>query len=118
MKIRMPSGIEISIQVLLAIAFALFLSDYLHAVGASHCSAPLTKGGRGCYPWGAEGPAATFYYYRTAEIYLKTSTIWLGVLAGAIAAPFLTPNVWAGLGAVLVLLVIASSQLEWLTSLL
>lgn len=119
MKLRMPSGVEISVQVLLAMAFALFLSDYLHAMGASHCGAPLTEGGSDCYPWGAtEGPAGAFWYYRTVEIYLKTSAIWLGVLAVAIAAPFLTPNIWAGLGAALVLLVIASSQLEWLTNLL
>lgn len=119
MNLRMPSGVEISLQVLLAITFALFLSDYLHAMGASHCGASLTEGGSDCYPWGAtEGPAGAFWYYRTVEIYLKASTIWLGVLAGAIVVPFLTPNLWAGLGAVLVLLVITSSQLEWLTNLL
>lgn len=119
MKLRMPSGIEMSFQILLTLAFALLVSDYLQAMGSSTCDILRPEDQRDCYPWGGtEGPAANFWYYKAKEIYLKTGIASLGILTAAIVVPFLMPGPWTGFGVALFLSVIGFLRLEWLADLI
>ncbi|WP_147026431.1 hypothetical protein [Methylobacterium oxalidis] len=102
---------------LLAILLAGVTWEYLHALGGSSCGLPAADHAQSCYPWGAEGPAADRWEYASKETYLRSTLVMMWVFAAALVAPLITPGMWSGLGAVLVVLVLGLYRAEWLASL-
>ena len=60
----------VSIFSLLALIVA---ADLYVAFEASPCRD--VDAGPDCYPWGGEGPAAEYWYYRSKSIYLATGAV-------------------------------------------
>jgi hypothetical protein len=61
------------LTLILIIIFIIFTLDILQAFNAISC---VEKVYDGCYPWGAEGPAADSWFYKTKNRYLLQSLIW------------------------------------------
>ena len=66
--------------VVIALLMLVLCLDLYDAVGAQACSVQVYNG---CYPWGAEGPAAGSWFYKTKERYLFQGFIHVVFLLAA-----------------------------------
>lgn len=79
------SRLSIFDRILFVVISCLMLAlclDLYDAVGAQSCSVRVYNG---CYPWGAEGPAAENWFYKTKERYLFQGFIHVVFLLAAIS---------------------------------
>ena len=109
--VRRPTYPEVALQTILGFLLVILLFDYFQALGAEPCHPPTP---RDCYPWGAEGPAAEFWYYASKEIYLKHALTSSLVLATAILAPFSARGRGSGLAAMFGILIVGTMGSNWL----
>ncbi len=101
---RFPSALELLVQCLLALFLSWLAYDFWHAWHALPCS--VRGAGAGCYPWGAEGPAASRWYYRSKDSYLWWSAIHFGVFAIAALSPFTAKGPASGLKSIFGILIV------------
>jgi hypothetical protein len=73
-----PNPVQVGGGLLLCAVVALLSAELLNALGAQPCPA-----GPGCYPWGAEGPAAGVWSYQSKSHYLIRGFVQLALVAGA-----------------------------------
>jgi hypothetical protein len=73
---------------LFALFLALCLVDLPYAWRAQPCS---IDPGSGCYPWGAEGPAAEFWHYASKRTYLVSSVFDVIVSCAALVGALVLP---------------------------
>jgi hypothetical protein len=101
------------IQTAIAVLLAFIVHEYFDALPELPCGTP--GAGRGCYPWGGEGPAAGGWNYGNKEIYLR-SVIGAGIVcAAAILAPFFARGRWTGIIAMAGIVVVGGKLvLPWL----
>lgn len=87
---KLLSIIDLVLGIIFLILTLTLLIDLIHAANAEACSVRVYDG---CYPWGAEGPAADFWYYKSQELYMIQGAVHLVFLIGAITAlAFLPPS--------------------------
>jgi hypothetical protein len=73
-----PNPVRIVVGLVLCAVIGLLSVELLKALAASPCPA-----GPGCYPWGAEGPAAGSWSYDSKSHYLIRGFAQLALVAGA-----------------------------------
>jgi hypothetical protein len=73
-----PNVVQVAGSLFLIALLVLFSHDLISAVSAQPC-----PGSDGCYPWGAEGPAAGRWSYDSKTNYLVRGFAQIGLLAGS-----------------------------------
>ncbi|MBX3445734.1 MAG: hypothetical protein KF765_03180 [Parvibaculaceae bacterium] len=104
MRVRHPSWMEIAFQVLAVLLLVVFILDFVQAATAVACGQQGLEPGSNCYPWGAEGPAAGYWQYRSKATYLISCILQIAVLLFAFAVPFLVKRAIISLGLMLLLI--------------
>lgn len=92
--LRKPNRWELVFMALMAAFCGLHISDMIAALGAHACATP-GKPAAGCYPWGAEGPVAGDWAYKTKLNYLVSGAYRLVVSVCTLVAPLVTAS-WRG----------------------
>ena len=111
MTLRRPSWIEIAIQVGLALFALMNAYEFIRALAAQSCAEAVTPG---CYPWGAEGPAAGLWNYETQANYLAATATGFLVTVIAIALPVFTARPKWGLAGMLAIALGGNRLAAWL----
>jgi hypothetical protein len=109
--LRRPHWIEIAIQVVLGVFVLLNGYDFINALSAQSCVGGATPG---CYPWGAEGPAAGLWNYETKQRYLASTAAGFLITAIALATPFIATKPRWGVLAMLLISVGGNRLANWL----
>jgi hypothetical protein len=78
LAVTKPNPAQVIGGLLLCTVIGLLSAELLKALAASPCPA-----GPGCYPWGAEGPAAGSWSYESKSNYLVRGLAQLALVAGA-----------------------------------
>jgi hypothetical protein len=113
--LRRPSKLEWVLMAANAIFLALAVAEFARALSAVSCSAANSV--PGCYPWGAEGPAAGFWAYQSKVHYLVDLGIKGALLLFTIAQPFISAKRAVNIAA-LIAIMPAIAAFVWATILL
>lgn len=82
-SLKRLSLLDVVLTLLLLVICIFFTLELWQAFNATSC---IERVYDGCYPWGAEGPSADSWFYKTKSRYLLQGTIWNLFLLSVIAA--------------------------------
>jgi hypothetical protein len=111
MSIRRPTFPETLLQLVLGAAICLFIVDLIAALQAQCDLVPVSQY---CQVWGAEGPSADFWNYRSQAAYLQSAIARAAILSSAALAPFFASSALGGIGLLLGVATLGSLELEFL----